>query len=145
MSPSDTGTLHSADIVDLITDVKPSEEVLAWLSSVISDPVKVEAVGVLARRFEAHRARGTTPRFVNCASSVAIDRDRFKRAMWRRRIPMKEIGPMINRCDSLAYVWCTKGRINFYTLDELATALSENVESLIAEICAPEEMERLAL
>lgn len=138
MSPSDIRMMESRDVVGLLTDALPSEQAFSWLSSVISDPAKVEAVGVLARRYE----RANRP-YHRPANSVAIDPDKFRHAMWKRRLTLKSVGPMINRSDAYANVMINKRRMNFFALDELAQALGIHVNELIAEVATPEELERL--
>jgi len=145
MSPSEVLTMSTLGIVNLFGDAHPAGEALAWLSSVIADPAKVAGVNELSRRYQASRETGSIEGRARAAGSVLIDADKFKHSMWRRRIPLKELGPMIGRSEGLASVLAYKGRINYYTCDEMARAIGIHVDAFIAEIAAPEELERLGV
>lgn len=145
MSPSDVRTMRNAEVLGLVVDVKPSDEVLAWLSSVIADPVKVAGVEELSRRYEASRTPGRIHGHMRSTNSIRIDPAKYKHAMWKRRIALRQVGPMIGRSEGLGSVLASKARINYFTLDDLATAIGMHVDTLIAEICADEELERLSL
>ena len=77
------------------------------------------------------------------ASSVRIDPDKFKHVCWRYRLPLSEVGPMIGRCPAWASVIAYKRQAGYWALDDLATELGLHVDQLIAEIAAPEELERV--
>lgn len=145
MSPSDVRTMKSAEVVGLVAETKPSDEVLAWLSSLIADPVKVAGVSELSRRFEASSTVAPVPGRARAVNSIHIDPAKYKHAMWKRRISLREVGLMIGRSDGLGSVIATKRRINYFTADDLAVALGMHVDQLLAEICDDEELERLGL
>lgn len=145
MSPSDVRTMNSAEVVDLVANAKPSEEVLGWLASVIADPVKLAGVEELSRRYEASRTPGRIQGHMRSTNSIRIDPAKYKHAMWKRRIALREVGPMIGRSEGLGSVLASKARVNYFTLDDLATAIGMHVDTLIAEICADEELERLSI
>lgn len=145
MSPSEVRAMDSGSIVEMLAGPQPQPEALVWLSSLVADRAMAAGVQELQRRFAASKELELDSKAFRSSNSVRIDPDRFRRAMWRRRLPLNQVGPLINRSDALASVWCNKRRINFFTLDELATELGTDVDSLIREVCGPEEMERLGV
>lgn len=145
MSPNEVVSMPSHEIVELLQDLRPSDEAAAWLSALIADPAMVEGVSELARRYAASHVGGSFEGRARSADSVLISGPKFKHAMWKRRIPLSEVGPLIGRSVGLGSVLAHKGRINYYTCDELARAIGVHVDALVAEICADEELERLTV
>ncbi len=76
------------------------------------------------------------------ANSVAVDPDRLRQFAYMRRLTLTAIGPLFDRCEGWASVICSKRRVGYYALDELACALGMRVEDLIEEIGTDEERER---
>ncbi len=145
MSPNEVRSLRDREIVELLVNLRPSDEAVAWLSSVITDPVKVAGVMELSRRYEAtHQGGHRLPRAKD-AGSVHIDGARFKEFFWMRRIALVEVGPMIGKCEGLASVLAHKGRMSFWTADAIANELGMHVDAFIAQVGAPIELERLSL
>lgn len=144
MSPAEIRTMSDSDIVEMLVSLGPSDHAVAWLASVIADPTKVAGVAELSRRYSAKRdGRCALPR-AKSAGSVSIDGAKLKAVLWRHRLPLKSVGPMIGKSDGLLSVICHKGSASFWTLDALATeVLDMRVEDLIAEIGTPEELQRL--
>ena len=79
------------------------------------------------------------------ANTVTIDPESFRHFFWMRRLALAAVGPLFGRCGSWASVTANRGHAGYYALDELACALGIRVDDLIAEIGAPEELERLSV
>ena len=145
MTPSEVRTLPDSAIVELLVSLRPSDESVAWLASVIADPAKVAGVNELSRRYGASSTgRRSLPR-AKAAGSVLIDGAAFKHALWLRRIPLSHIGPMVGKSSGLGSVLAHKGRISYWTADAIANELGIHVDAFLAEIATPAERERLAL
>lgn len=144
MTPTEVRSLNDSQIVDLLVNMHPSDEAVAWLASVISSPEKVAGVAELSRRYAVNRdGRHRLPR-ARSASSVWIDGTRFKNFFFDRRIPLREVGPMVGKCEGLGSVIAHKGRASFWTLDAIATELGLHVDAFIAAIASEEELKRLS-
>jgi len=145
MSPAEVRQMTDTEIVEMLVSLKPSDESVAWLASVIADPAKVAGVNELSRRYVADRhGRCSLPR-AKSAGSVLIDGSAFKHAFWLRRIPLSHVGPLIGKSSGLGSVLAHKGRISYWTADAIANELGIHVDAFLAEIAAPAELERLAL
>lgn len=144
MTPSEVRTMQDSTIVEMLVNLHPSDQAVAWLASVIADPAKAAGVAELSRRYCATaEGRVALPR-ARSAGSVSIDGAKLKALMWRHRLPLKSVGPMIGRSEGLLSVVCHKGSASFWTLDAIATEVLDcRVEDLIAEIGSPEELQRL--
>lgn len=79
------------------------------------------------------------------ANAVLIDPDRFRAWAYKNRLSLRAIGPMVNKCKTLASVWCYRGTASYWTLDALAFELGIDTASLICEIGTPEELERVCV
>lgn len=143
MTPAEVRTMSDSAIVEMLVSVKPGDEAVAWLASVIVSPAMVEGIKELSRRYAAH-ADGTLviPR-ARHASSLTIDGAKFKRIMWLNRIPLNQVGPMIGKCDAWASVIAHKGRMSYWCADAIANELGMHVDSFIEAIASPEELQRL--
>lgn len=144
MSPAEIRAMSDSAIVEMLVSPKPSDQAVAWLAAVIADPAKAAGVAELSRRYSAKRdGRCSLPR-AKSAGSVSIDGAKLKAVLWRHRLPLKSVGPMIGKSEGLLSVVCHKGSMSFWTLDAIATeVLDMRVEDLIAEIGTPEELQRL--
>lgn len=145
MSPSEVRTMSDSAIVEMLVSLKPADESVAWLASVIADPAKVAGVNELSRRYvAASDGRVALPR-AKSAGSVAIDGAKFKELLWRHRVPLVQVGPRIGKCEGLASVLAYKGKMSYWTADAIATqVLDMHVDQFLAQIAAPSELERLA-
>ena len=79
------------------------------------------------------------------ATTIEIDRERFREFFWRRRMTLASIGPCFNRCDGWASVIVAKGHAGFFALDDLATALGMNVDELIYQVGTDRERELVSI
>lgn len=147
MSPADVRGMTDKDIVEMLAAQHVNDDALAWLAGVIADPAKVEGVNELRRRYAPEPGFPLTGsgRLPN-ANSVFIDRDRWRRFFLLRRIPMSQVGPMMepSRCSGWGHVITHKGRAGFNAMDELAVALDMHVDDLIYEVGTDAERARLA-
>lgn len=145
MSPSEVRAQSTERIVEMLIGLKPNDEAIAWLASVISSPVVVAGVNELAFRYSGSQAasRGLVGRQPS-ATTIKLDRQAFKAFFYRRRIPMSEVGPLFNRCSGWASAICNRGTIGFYAADELAGELGMHVDEFLSQVCAPEELARLS-
>ena len=146
MSPNELRALPSGDIVEMLIGLKPSDEAIAWLASVISNPTVVASVNELAFRYSGNTAltRGLHEGRQPSATTIRLDRQAFRAFFYRRRLPLSEVGPLFGRCSGWASAICNRGTIGYYAADELASELGLHVDELLAQICAPEELERLS-
>lgn len=137
--------MSDSEIVEMLVSLRPSDESVAWLASVIADPIKVAGVNELSRRYVASaEGRPSLPR-AKTAASVFIDGAKFKELLWRHRIPLVAVGPAIGKCAGLASVLASKGRMSFWTADAIATELLDmHVDQFIQAIAAPEELKRMS-
>lgn len=144
MSPNEVRTLTNVQILEMLVSLRPNaDEAVSWLASVIADPVMAEGVKELSRRYAGHReGKSALPR-ARSAGSLLIDGAKFKDLMWRHRIPMSHVGPMIGKSDGLGSVLAHKGRMSYWTADAIATELGMHVDEFIAAIGTPEELQRL--
>jgi hypothetical protein len=132
------------DIVELLVLLEPSEQAVAWLASVISDPIKAAGVNELSRRYvSTSTGRCRLPR-AKSAGTVLIDGAKFKEFFWRHRIPLTAVGPMASKCPGYASVVAHKGRLSYWTADAIATELGMHVDEFIAAIASNEELSRLS-
>jgi hypothetical protein len=145
MSPAEVHQMTDTEIVELLVSLKPADESVAWLASVIADPAKVAGVNELSRRYvAASDGRPALPR-AKSAGSVAIDGAKLKELFWRHRIPLVAVGPQIGKCRGLISVLAFKGQMSFWTADAIATeVLDMHVDQFLAQVAAPSELERLA-
>lgn len=149
MSPAELRSMSSTEIVELLVDLRPSDEGVAWLASVITNDVAYDGVRELRRRFRSNR-RADVPAppsgRMRTARSVAIDPDRWRRFFFLRRLALVDVGPLMDppRCRGWASVACTKRVAGLHALDALACALDLHVNQLIAEVGTDEERARLA-
>jgi hypothetical protein len=144
MTPAEVRTMDDASIAELLMSLRPgSDEAVAWLASVIADPAKVAGVCELARRYTVNRdGRQTLPR-AKSASSVWIDGTKFKEFFFQRRIPLREVGPMVGKCAGFGSVAAHKGRLSFWTADAIANELGLHVDAFLAQVGTAEEVARL--
>lgn len=144
MTPSEVRAMSDHDIVEMLVSLKPSDEAVAWLASVIASPTMVEGVRELSRRYAGHVEGTVVVSRARYAGSVSFEGAKLKELLWRHRLPLRSVGPMIGKCEGLLSVLCHKGSASFWTLDAIATeVLDMRVEDLIAQIGTPEELQRL--
>lgn len=144
MSPSEVRTMSDSAIVELLVSLRSSDEAVAWLASVIADPVMVAGVNELSRRYVAKRDGQRRPPRAKSAGTVLIDGAKFKHMMWLNRIPMNRIGPMIGKCDGWGSVIAHKGRMSYWAADAIATEIGMHVDTFIEAIASSEELQRLS-
>lgn len=136
--------MSDSAIVEMLVSLKPSDQAVAWLASVIADPAKVAGVNELSRRYVAKSdGRCSLPR-AKCAGTVLIDGAKFKSLMWRHRLPLTAVGPMVGKCSGYASVIAHKGRLSYWTADAIATELGMHVHEFIAAIASDEELQRVS-
>lgn len=145
MTPTEVRLMSDSAIVELLASLKPSDQAVAWLASVISDPAKVAGVSELSRRYVArHEGRCSLPR-AKSAGTVSFDGAKFKKLLWRHRVPLVSVGPAIGKCSGLASVLAHKGKMSFFTADAIATeVLGCHVSEFLAAIATPDELQRLS-
>lgn len=144
MSPAEVRSLSDKQIVEMLVSLKPSDQAVAWLASVISDPSKVAGVSELSRRYVAKSSgRRVHPR-AKSAGSVLIDGAKFKSLMWKYRLPLTTVGPMVGKSSGYASVTAHKGRMSYWTADAIATELGMHVDEFIAAVGTDEELSRLS-
>jgi len=149
MSPSGVRSMNDSEIVDMLLSLRPGDESLAWLASVISSPVMVEGVNELQRRYSASMPMvpaTTASGRQRLATRVAIDPERFRSFFWMRRMPLCEVGPAMDppRSDTWANAVANKMHAGYYALDDLACALGMHVDQLIYEVGDDSERSRLS-
>jgi len=149
MSPAEVRLLTDTQIVEMLVALRPSDEAVAWLASVVSSDAAFEGVRELRKRFTTNNGIETpkTPTGrVGSARTVGIDPDRWKSFFWRRRIAMVDVGPMMEpaRCEGWGSVVSSRGRAGIYALDDLACALGTHLNELIDEVGNDDERARLA-
>lgn len=147
MSPAEVRQMTDVQIVELLVNLSPSADnaALAWIASVISSPALAEGVNELSRRYSAASAgKHRLPRAKH-ADSVFIDGSRFKQFFFLRRIALREIGPMIGKCEGYGSVLAHKGRMSYWSADAIATELGMHVDAFIAQVGDLVELERLSL
>lgn len=147
MTPAEVKSTRTADLVDMLTHLRPSDDAVAWLAALISDPVAVEGVAELRRRYAPEPSFPVTGSGrMTGATSVFIDRGRWNSFFFQRRIPLSQVGPLMEpeRCDGWASVIGHKGRAGFAALDDLACSLDMHVDDLIWQVGTDAERERLA-
>jgi hypothetical protein len=148
MSPNEVRNLTNVQILEMLVNLRPSDDAVAWLASVIADPVNVAGVAELSRRYVmASRPDvlvSQSGRHPN-ATSIRISADAFRAFFYRRRIPLMEVGPLFGRCSGWASVVCNKARIGYWAADELASELGLHVDDFLSQVCAPEELPRLSV
>jgi len=148
MSPNEVRKMQDREIVEMLLELKPSDEAVGWLATVLADDGAFEGVRELRRRFTDGRVPASFPVTATgrqrSANTVSIDSDRFKALFYRRRIPLNQIGPMMEppRSGAWASVICNKGTAGFYALDALATSLCITVDDLIFEVGTSAELAR---
>ena len=144
MTPSEVRTMSDTDIVELLISLKPSDQAVAWLASVIADPTKVAAVNELSHRYAVKSAGGRALPRAKSAGTVLIDGAKFKSLMWRHRLPLAAVGPRVGKCSGYASVVAHKGRLSYWTADAIANELGMHIDAFIAAIASDEELVRLS-
>lgn len=145
MSPSEVRRMNDADIVEMLVSLKPSDQAVAWLASVIADPAKVAGVNELSRRYVAKQQGSCRHPRAKSAGSISFDGAKFKELMWRHRVPLSSIGPAIGKSAGLGSVLAHKGKMSFFTADAIATeVIGCHVSEFIAAIATDEELQRLS-
>ena len=147
MSPAEVRQMTDTQIVEMLVNLSPSGDkaAVAWLASVISSPAHAEGVNELSRRYSAASAgRHRLPRAKH-ADSVFIDGAKFKQFFFMRRMALREIGPLIGKCEGIGSVLAHKGRMSFWTADAIANELGMHVDAFIAQVGTAIELERLNL
>lgn len=149
MSPTEVRSLTDNQIVELLVNLRPGDECVAWLASVIASPVLTEGVAELHRRY---RPSSPVPSLTSAgrhphAGTVSIDPERFRSFFWKRRIALVDVGGLMEpaRCEGWASTILHRGRAGFYALDALACALGLHVDSLIDEVGTDDERARLSV
>lgn len=148
MSPAEVHSMTNDQIVKMLVSLRPGDEAVAWLASVISNPVLVEGVNELQRRYAVRSGNAPCPTPAGQhphARTVHVDPARWRSFWWRRRMTLLEVGPMVNRCDGWASVVASRGRAGLYVLDEIACELEMNLDDLIFEVGTDSERSRLAV
>ena len=149
MSPTEVRLLTDTQIVEMLVALRPSDEAVAWLASVVSNDAAFEGVRELRKRFttsnEIDTPKTPTGR-VGSARTVAISGDRWRAFLWRHRLAAVDVGSLMTpeRCSGWASVVASRGRAGFYALDDLACALDMRVEDLIGQCGTDDERARLA-
>lgn len=136
--------MSSRQLIELLIGVKPSDEAVAFLAAVIADDTFTDAACELKRRYQGpplEPAAATGKRY--SATTVAIDRERFRAYFWRQRIPLSQVGPTFGRSTCWASAMLGKGHCGWFALDELATELDLHVDELIRQIGTDDEVARL--
>lgn len=145
MTPADVKVMPASEIVEMLVDLKPSVEAVAWLASVLCDPAKVAGVNELSRRYNADGAGKCSLPRARSAGTILIDGAKFKHICWVNRVPMNRIGPMIGKCEGWGSVIAHKGRMSYWAADAIAIELGfSHVDAFIEAIATPEELERLS-
>ncbi|NTU70457.1 MAG: hypothetical protein HGB10_01330 [Coriobacteriia bacterium] len=147
MTPAEVKSTASADLVDMLTHLRPSGDAVAWLAAVISDPAAVEGVAELRRRYAPEPSFPVTGSGrMSGATTVFIDRGRWNAFFFQRRIPLMHVGALME--PELSEGWASvvghKGRAGFASMDSLACALDMHVDDLIWQVGTDAERERLA-
>lgn len=147
MTPQDVRALPDREIVELLVNLKPADEAVAWIASVIADDAAYEGVRELRRRFGRITGSETVPTRMRSARTVSISRERWKSFFFRRRIALVDVGPMMEppRCAGWGSVIGTKKKAGLYALDDLACALDMHVDDLIQQVASDDELDRLAI
>ena len=145
MSPAEVRQMTDTEIVEMLVNLSPSgdQAAVAWLASVISSPALAEGVNELFRRYSAASVgKHRLPRAKH-ADSVFIDGAKFKQFFFMRRIALREIGPMIGKCEGYGSVLAHKGKMSYWSADAIATELGIHVGDFIRQVASPTELERL--
>lgn len=161
--------MSDLDLVALIANLKPGDESVAQLAEAIAEgwsdgiraealrgcdaqPVhvaRVEASLELASRLRPSQvaAANRTPvdRPKHYATTVLIDGDRLRHALWRRRLTLAAASRMLNRSESYMNVCISKGHMGEPAVDRLACELGVRFDELVAEIGTDEEVARLGV
>jgi len=147
MTVAEVQAMTGRELVDLVTGDKPPSEAISWVASLVSNDSVFEAVRELRSRFKnpefSEIPRTDTGRIAR-ATSVQIDPDRFRAFFWRRRVALRNVGPMMEppRSDGWAYVMISRARMGYHALDDLATALGLRADDLIEEFGTEAEIRR---
>lgn len=145
MTPAEVRSMSDSQIVELLVSLKPSDQAVAWLASVITDDAAFEGVRELRRRFSGRPSIPSTPTGRAASSrTVFIDPQRWAAFAFRRRLSMTELGPLCGRSEGWGSVMKSRRRAGFYALDALACALGMHVDELIQEVGSDEELQRLS-
>lgn len=147
MTPTEVRSMSDHQIVEMLVSLKPSDQAVAWLASVITDDAAFEGVRELRRRFDGRRLESvpaTPSGRVASSRTVFINPDRWAAFAFRRRMSMTDLGPLCGRSEGWGSVMKARGRAGFYALDDLACALGMHVDQLIQEVGTDEELERLS-
>lgn len=145
MSPNEVRSLNNQQIVEMLVSLRPgADEAVSWLAAVIADPVMVEGVKELSRRYVADTDGRTRLPRAKSAGTVLIDGVKFKHLMWLNRIPMNQVGPMISKSEGWGSVIAHKGRMSYWAADAIANEIGMHVSAFIEAIASPEELQRLS-
>lgn len=147
MTPSEIRSMPDREILEMLVNLKASDEAVAWLASVIADDAAFEGVRELRRRFASVAVDRSQPSGrMRSARTVSISRERWNQFFWRRRIALVDVGSLMEpaRCSGWASVIGAKGRAGLYALDDLACALGMHVDELIQDVGTDEELQRLS-
>jgi len=122
-----------------------SEEALAWLAAMITSPTLAAGVSELALRYSGSQpaARELSDIRHRSATTMKLDRQASGRFL-SPAAALTEVGPLFGRCPGWASAICSRGTIGYYAADELASELGLYVDEFLAQVCAPEELERLS-
>ena len=144
MTPTEVRSLSDAAIVELLLSMKPSDQAVAWLASVITNDAAFEGVRELRRRFSSRpNVPSTLTGRAASSRTVFIDPQRWAAFAFRRRLSMTELGPLCGRSEGWGSVMKSRRRAGFYALDDLACALGMHVDELIQEVGTDEECSRI--
>jgi len=147
MSPAEVRQMTDTQLVEMLVNLSPSGDkaAVAWLASVISSPALAEGVNELSRRYSAATAgKHRLPRAKH-ADSVFIDGAKFKQFFFLRRMALREIGPLIGKCEGYGSVLAHKGRMSYWSADAIANELGIHVDDFIRQVASPTELERLSV
>lgn len=145
MTPAELRTMPDREIASMLTNLRPSDDAVAWLAALLSDPASVAGVNELARRYEMSQSGVRRNPRAKHADSVRIDGTRFKQFFWTRRIALREIGPMVGKSEGLGSVIAFKGSTSYWTADAIANELGLHVDAFLAQVGSSAELERLGV
>lgn len=142
MSPAEIRMMGTSAIVEMLVNLRPGDQAVAWLASVIADPDKMSAINELSCRYATRGGRVRLPR-AKSAETITVDGAKFKHLLWLNRVKMGQIGPMIGKCGGWGSVTACKGRMSYWAADAIATELGMHVDAFIEAVATPEELQRL--
>lgn len=147
MASTEVRSMSDSAIVEMLVSLKPSDQAVAWLASLITDEAAFEGVRELRLRFTGQAGShvpATPSGRIASSRTVFIDPHRWASFAFRRRLSMTDLGPLCGRCEGWGSVMKARGRAGFYALDDLACALGIHVSELIQEVGTDEELQRLS-